>query len=259
MRVLHANHGAERAVVPRRRCCGDGAAHAAPLASRVPVRGSRRARRHAGARAPARRRPGGLPRHRRPPRRARRALSAPTRVARVRAERGMRPALPLSRLEVRRRRQRRRHAFRSPGHRRAAWQEGEGLPGARRRRVRVDMDGAAGRAARMGPARVVAAPRDADRDRQDARRLQLGAGAGGLDRLGAQLQPALHEHAGGRGGRLDRHPTRPGCAPRTTRRPSCSSRRRATGSATRRSASRSATPRPTSTSAPRSSSRRSPC
>jgi len=39
------------------------------------------------------------------------------------------------------------------------------------------------------------------RDRQDARRVQLGAGARGLDRLGAQLDPSLDQHAS-RGERL---------------------------------------------------------
>ena len=49
-----------------------------------------------------------FPRQQRPRRRARRILLAPARVAAVRAQRGMRPALPLSRLEIRRGRQRRR-------------------------------------------------------------------------------------------------------------------------------------------------------
>ena len=80
----------------------------APLDSRLPVRGSRRARRRAGAHPPARRRAGRLSRQRRAAGRARRALPASPRVARARPQRGMRAALPLPRLEDRRRRQHRR-------------------------------------------------------------------------------------------------------------------------------------------------------
>ena len=80
----------------------------APLDSRLPVGGSRGARRRAGARAPPRRGARRLPRQRRAARRAGRALPAPPRVARARPQRGMRAALPLPRLEDRRRRQHRR-------------------------------------------------------------------------------------------------------------------------------------------------------
>ena len=57
----------------------------------------------------------------RPARRAGRALPAPPRVAGLRAQRGLRPALPVPRLEVRRRRQRGRHAVRGAGRGRSAW------------------------------------------------------------------------------------------------------------------------------------------
>ena len=56
-----------------------------------------------------------------PGRRAGRALPAPRRLARLRAQRGMRPALPLSRLEIRRRGQRHRDGLRA--RRRPAEQE----------------------------------------------------------------------------------------------------------------------------------------
>jgi phenylpropionate dioxygenase-like ring-hydroxylating dioxygenase large terminal subunit len=42
-------------------------------------------------------------------------------------------------------------------------------------------------------------------DREDARGLQLGPGARGFDRFGAQLEPPLHQHAARRGGGLHRH------------------------------------------------------
>ncbi len=83
-------HRRQRTAVPRRGRCADGPADAPPLDAGLPVRGGRRARRRAGARAAARRRPGRVSRHRRAARRARRALSAPPRVARARPQRGMR-------------------------------------------------------------------------------------------------------------------------------------------------------------------------
>ena len=90
---------------------------------------------------------------------------------------------------------------RAAGHRRAARQEDQGLSGARGRRVRLGVDGPARRDARVRAAGLGAAPGHAHRDREDARRLQLGAGARGLDRFGAQLEPALHQHAARRGRR----------------------------------------------------------
>ncbi len=68
-----------------------------------------------------------------PPRRARRALPAPRRVALLRPQRGVRPALPLSRLEVRRRRQRARHVLGAPGSAMLKAVKQKAYPGARRR------------------------------------------------------------------------------------------------------------------------------
>ena len=67
----------------------------------------------AGARQAAGRGPRGLPRQPGRDRPARRVLPAPRRVALLRPQRGVRPALRVPRLEVRRRRQLRRHAERA--------------------------------------------------------------------------------------------------------------------------------------------------
>ena len=78
----------------------------------------------------------------RPARRAGRALPAPRRLAGLRPQRGVRPALPLPRLEVRRGRQHPRHGRRKPpGAAHASRHEAQGLSGTRRRRLRLGVDG----------------------------------------------------------------------------------------------------------------------
>ena len=247
--------------MPRRGRRPDGPDHAPALAAGLPVRGSRRERRRAGARAAARRRSRRVPRHERTARRARRALPAPRRVAGVRPQRGVRPALPVPRLEVRRRRQRASTCPPSPRAPRSATRHAAPRPTRRAKAAASSGSGwgRAGRDARVRAAGLGAAPRLPHRHRQDARRLQLGAGARGLDRLGAQLEPALDRHAGGARSTAPRRPARRGRGRRTTRRRSCSSSRRPTASATRRSASRSANPETHQYVAPRCSSRRSRC
>ena len=73
------------------------------------------------------------------------------------------------------------------------------LSGARGRRLRLGLARAAGRRCASSSRRPGRRRPAIKTHRQDARRLQLGAGARGLDRLRAQLEPALHQHAGGRG------------------------------------------------------------
>ena len=137
-----------------------------------------------------------VPRHRRPRRRDRRALPASPRVAAARPQRGMRAALPLSRLEDGRRRQRRRDGVRAAGV--APGREGQAhrLSDARGRRASSGSTWAR-------PTRCPSSSRRRGRrattanvsDRQGPRALQLGADPRGRDRLGAQLEPALDRHA----------------------------------------------------------------
>ena len=148
---------------------------------------------------PSGRGPRRLSRQRRPARRAGRALPAPPRVARARPQRGMRPALPLPRLEDRRRRQHRRAPVGAAGQRaRSGGTEAPDLSVPRSRRLRLGVDGRPGRAgAEFAAAGVGALARHPHQHRQDARQLQLGAGARRRDRLGAQLEPALDRHGAG--------------------------------------------------------------
>ena len=136
---------------------------------------------------------------RRPARRDRRALPASPRVAGARPQRGMRAALPVPRLEDRRRRQHRRQARRSrvrAGSAPTVKHQDLSLP--RSRRLRLGMDGrSATRCAEFAAAGVGALARHPHQHRQDARRLQLGAGARRRDRLGAQLEPAFDRHGAG--------------------------------------------------------------
>ena len=183
----------------------------------------RRARRHAGARAPAGRGPGGVPRQRGPARRAGRALPAPPRVAgcsgatRTAACAACTTAGSSTSTATCSTCPRRRRA------RRSAW--------ARRprpiRRAKAAASSGSGWARGTSCASSSRRPgRRAGhqvRDREDARRVQLGAGARGLDRFGAQLEPAFHQHAGRPRSRARRRPTRRGCGRRPTRRRACSS------------------------------------
>ena len=183
------------------------------------------------------------------------------RVARLRPQRGMRPALPLPRLEVRRGRQRRRHAVGAAGRRRSA--------SARRptpiRRARAAASSGSGWARQeemreFEPPAWAPQPGIAHRDREDARRVQLGAGARGLDRLGAQLEPALDQHAGGA---RSTGSTATGTAwlrPSNDKAPRLQFEPTQLRLPLRRDPQADPEPRDrTSTSAPRCSSRRSPC
>ena len=111
---IHANCSQQRDADARWAGHAHGQPDARILDPRLPVLGTQGRRRadaaHAAGRAAHR-----LPRHRRPGRRHGASLPAPLRLAVLRAQRGRRPALRLSRLEVRRRRQLPRHAERAAG------------------------------------------------------------------------------------------------------------------------------------------------
>ena len=153
-------------------------------------------RRRAAARAPARRQLRRLPRHRRPRRRDRRAMPASPRIARARAQRRQRPALPVPRLEDQR-----------------AWRSGRGAQPCRRpaevlrARARESLRRAGARRHRLGLARQgrhgAEVPRPALR--RPARRAprgdepgsadQLGAGGRSVDGLVARRRAARVDHA----------------------------------------------------------------
>ena len=99
-------------ISPRRSRHADGRADAALLATGGAVVGARR-RRRADAADAARRTADRLSRQRGPGRHHGSSLPASLRVAVLRPQRGRRPALRLSRLEIRRRRQLPRHAERA--------------------------------------------------------------------------------------------------------------------------------------------------
>ena len=258
--IANADRRRKRPALPRRRRRAHGAADARALATHLHVGRSGRAGRHAGACASAWRGPRRVSRFRRPARRRRRALPASARVARARPQRGIRPALPLSRLEDRRRRQRRRDAVGAAGKLPRGESEAHGLPVPRKRAASCGSGWAADAAPPFEPPGVGARrPTTTHQHRQDARRRQLGAGARGRDRLGAQLDAACDRHAA--------------CARR--RRARDGDRLAATvdgqGAAARRAtdrfrlplrgdhAGRSRTPPPATTYASRCSWRRSPC
>ena len=175
-------------------------------------------------------------------RRARRILPAPARVARLRAQRGMRAALPLPRLEVRRRRQRRRHALGAAGRRAAPRQEDQGLPGAGGGRLRLDLDGRRGRRCASssrppGRRNPISATRSSrSTPRATGRRCSRARSTRRTAR--ACIRPTCPRPRW----RARRRPRARGCARRTTRRRACSSSRRATVFATPRSAGRSRNP-----------------
>ena len=239
----------------------DGRADAAPLDSRVHVRGrwlSRTERPFAvrllGEDLVAFRDSLGQAR------RGRRALPAPARVACARAQRGMRPALSVPRLEDRRRRQRGRQAVGArPRRSRAETGQAKGVSQPRGRRLRLGMDGPARRDARIRAAGVGAIAGDPDQHRQDARRMQLGAGARGRDRFRAQLEPARDRTWCRRRSTGQARPRANGCGRRPTERRGCRSSARISAFATWRSGIRSGTPTPTIICASRFSWHRSPC
>ena len=118
-----------------------------PRLSFLGAEGRRRAdAAHAAGRAAHR-----LPRHRRPGRHHGASLPAPLRLAVLRAQRGRRPALRLSRLEVRRRRQLPRHAERAAGAGLQGPHQGQGLQGGRARGLRLDLHGQRARKRRRCP------------------------------------------------------------------------------------------------------------
>ena len=256
-RRLH-DAGRKRPAVPRRRRCADGGDHAPPLDRGVPLRRGRAAGRRAGAREAARREPRGVPRLQRPARRARRILRAPPRLAGLRAQRGVRAALPLSRLEVRRGRQRGRDGLGARREQHSAAREAEGLSGARGRRLRVVLHGSGGRDAGVRAARVRADAGCARLRHQGARATATGRRSSKGRSTRRIPRACIPPTWCRRRSRARRRPTRTGCALRPTRRRASRSSARPTASATRRSAARSRTRRRTTTSAPPSTSRRSP-
>ena len=113
-------------------------------------------------------------------------------------QRGGRAALPLSRLEGGRRRQRARDGLGAGGERPVREGEAHGLSGRGGGRLRLGVHGPARKRCRaFEPPAFAPTRRDARLHRQGARRVQLGADPRGRDRLGAQLEPALDRHAAG--------------------------------------------------------------
>ncbi len=158
-----------------------------------------RARWRAGAPDAARRETDCVSRQRRPGRRDGPPLSASLRVAIPRAQRGGGHSLHLSRLEVRRCRQLRRHA--EPAAARLQGKgEGQGLQGRGARRRRLGLHGRA----RRGPAAAGVRDFGYSRGRGEGglhpARLQLPAGAGGRDRHLAFRIPARRARRRGRCG-----------------------------------------------------------
>ena len=135
------------------------------------------ARRRAGARAPAGRRPGRVSRHRRQRRACRRVLPAPARADVLRPQRRVRLALRLPRLEVRSQRRVRRHALRAAG---LACSRRRSRSSATRPGKAAASSGPTGparTAARAARLRAGARAGDAPLRLEDVRGLQLAAGA----------------------------------------------------------------------------------
>ncbi len=183
--------------MPGRGRCAHGPAHATALDPRLHVRGSGGTGRNSDQGPPVGRGSRGLSRQRRPPRRARRILLAPARLAGARPQRGVRAALPLSRLEIRCRRQCPRDDVRAAGKRVPGQAQAQGLSGARGRRFCVDLHGTHQRDARVRGAAVRADAGRAGQHPQDQGERQLGADHRRTDRFRSQLQPALLRHGAG--------------------------------------------------------------
>ena len=114
---------------------------------------------------------------------ARRVLSAPPRAAVLRTQRGVRSALRVPRLEVRRQRHVRRHAVRAARERLQGPAAHQGLSDLRSRRPGVDLHGAARQATRASAAAGVdRATRQSPAGRQVVPREQLHAGHRGRHR-----------------------------------------------------------------------------
>ena len=185
--------GGKRPAVPGRGGCSHGAPDAAPLDTRSAQRAVARTRRNAGQASPAGRGSRRFPRHARPARRTRRILPAPEGLAGAGPQRGVRPALPVSRLEVRRGRQRSGHAVGASAPP-SAEGEAQGLSRPRGRRLRLGLHGTRGPDARIRGAAVGADAGGESQRRAHGCLLQLGADHGGPDRFGAQLHPAFVGH-----------------------------------------------------------------
>ena len=151
----------------------------------------------------------------------------------------MRPALPLSRLEDGRGRQRGRDDLGAARERPRREGEAQGLSGARGRRLRLGLHGPAADNAGVRAAAVRADAGHQGQHREDPRRVQLGADPGrAIDSAhssslhSSDMVPARVDERQGRR-------TRPGCAPRPTGRRAMQSSAPTTASATPRSAGRS--------------------
>ncbi len=224
-------------LVPRRGRGPHGPDHAPPLDARLPDRRGQRAGWHAGQRDAARRRPGGVPRHQGPRRRDGRVLPAPPRVAGVRPQRGLRPALPLSRLEDGRGRQRAGDGVRARRQQHGAEGQAPGLPGARGGRLRVGLHGPDRKPCRSS-SRPPGRPRPTRKvhDRQGADALQLGADPRRRRSTRRTAPACIPPTWCRRAWKARRPPTPTGCAPRPTRRRACRWSAPATAFVTRRSA-----------------------
>ena len=188
----------------------------------VPVRGSRRARRRAGARAPAGRGSGRVSRHRRA------GSACSTSIARTGARRSRWAATrnaacaasitagkstsKATSSTARRSRTKpfwpRRSSTRPIPAAKPAASSGSGW--ARPTQMR-DFE----------PPAWAPSPGGPHQHRQDPCRLQLGAGARRRDRFGAQLEPAFDRHGAGAGRRAPARPRASGCGRRPTRRRGC--------------------------------------
>ncbi|MBI0539317.1 MarR family transcriptional regulator [Roseomonas sp. KE2513] len=195
----HADRRRERDPVPRGGRCADGAPDAPPLGAGPAVRAGGRTRRQAGAGDAVRGEAGGLPRQRGTAGRARRVLRAPQGLARLRAQRELRAALPVPRLEVRRGGQRGGHAVRAEGKQLRRPGEAEGLSRARGRRLHLGLHGQARGDARVRAAGLGTHPRRECLRAADRAALQLGADHGRADRQRAFVLAALLGHAAGAG------------------------------------------------------------
>ncbi len=179
---------------PRRAGDPDGQHDAAVLDPRLPRGRDRRVRWPASAGQALGRRPRGLPRQRGPDRPDRRVLPAPPGIALFRAQRGMRAALRLSWLEIRRGGQLRRSAQRAPGASIQAQYPHRRLSDDRAWRHRLGLYGSARKNA--GAAQILLDPgaRGAPPCQQGHRGMQLAAGPGRRHRHLACADPASPPH-----------------------------------------------------------------
>ena len=133
----------------------------------------------------------GLARHAGQLRADRRVLRPPRRVAVVRPERAQRPALPLSRLEVRPHRPVHRGAVGAGRERLLPEDQAEVLSAGRARRRAVDLHGPAGEAAAAAGVGVRHGAGEPQLHVQAPAGIELAAGDGGRHRFQPRLLPAL--------------------------------------------------------------------